>query len=204
MVDLASIDPSWFAVFKHHKTVGLKWCPDLIVCQRSGGDDGYSIVFGGDSTKVYMQVAVHQVCAFEWIGPDDVLQFGGAIRKHRLPVGQQHIEGAMFGDVCAHWHEHSLNIPNARPSDWVSVTKVIFQGLQQQTKRLLAVSLSNGQKIALKSGSEVFEVAIVSEYPCLPPEFSYERVAVLQFDFANSGFPDMGDHVVRSDWIVAD
>jgi len=44
----------------------------------------------------------------------------------------------------------------------------------------------------------------VRKYPGLPPKFSNERMAILEFNLSDCGFAYVGNHVVRADWVVSD
>ena len=53
------------------------------------------------------------------------------MRVHRLPVGQQHVEGAVFSDLRTHRAKHLIDFCHAGAVAGGTVTKFVFQGLQQ-------------------------------------------------------------------------
>lgn len=124
--------------------------------------------------------------------------------KQRVAVADEHIESAMLRNVTAGEFKHCCNFECCRGLPFGAGSKMLLQGLQQQTERLFTVCVANGQEVAGELRVKIFQVAVVSKYPGLPPKFAGERVAVLKFDLSDSGLAYVGNDVAGADWILTD
>jgi len=76
--------------------------------------------------------------------------------------------------------------------------------LQDSTKRRFAIGRSHGLKTFPGFGAEVGQVAIVRKYPLAAPEFTLERMAILERHDALRCPANVGNHVAAFDRIVSD
>ena len=117
------------AILEHQKGLRLERCPYLVVRERRGCNYRNPIVLCGYGTKVDLNVAINQMRGFERMSANDVLQLGGAMRVHGLPVGEQHVEGAVLSDFRTHRAKHFIDFSDAGAIACSTVAKLIFQGL---------------------------------------------------------------------------
>ena len=99
MTQLNTAAGAGLTVFEYDEFVLRHFVPRFVVSQRLRGDHRDAVIGRGVFGKINADVRVLQVRIGKRVLTHDVVQIGGAVRPHRLTIGQAEIECTVLRDL---------------------------------------------------------------------------------------------------------